>query len=299
MLLFLGHHSFEKSSIFYISVDKILQFQHQQKSPKKFGWSFRNKSCVKLPPPTSCGPGKGRRQLIEDEDEYLVNKGWFFFENEDLHSTLMIKKMPMMTYHDFINQGLDEDDVDCDDDANDDKLRWEVVMALIEERDKLTHFRSNESAFQVQKLQLYYIYCCSQLLPRNLKFCIQWLKWRQNECAIIFLCLPLTSRGSDRNVFGILFPRQKFAQGNLNCIFQMLAFFCNIWKHFNGVLIIISFSQRVYLQSDKFLKILYFYFWIFLDISYVFFHNIFCTGEFKPYLWTCSLLLKRTTLEYF
>ena len=88
----------------------------------------------------------------------------------------MIKMMMMMTYDDFINQLLDEDDVDCDDDANDDKLWWEVVKALIQERDKLTHFRSNEDAFQVQKLQLYYIYSGSpceeksmtDLLLRNL-----------------------------------------------------------------------------------------------------------------------------------
>ena len=55
----------------------------------------------------------------------------------------------MMTYSDFINQVLDEDHGDCDDDSNDDKLWWEVVKALNQERDKLTHFRSNGGAFQV------------------------------------------------------------------------------------------------------------------------------------------------------
>ena len=114
-------------------------------------------------------------------------------------------------------------------------------------------------------------------------------------CHFLSACL-LTSRGSDRNVFGILFPRQKFAQGNLNCIFQLLPFLRNIWKYFNGVLIIISFSQRVYLQSDRFLKIFYFYFWIFLDM-FSSIKNV-CTGEFKPYLWTCSLPSKRTAQEY-
>ena len=73
---FLGIIALRKAAFSIYLLIKYCNFSNNKKV-QKFGWSFRNKSCVKLPPTTSCGPGQGRRLLIEDEDGNLINTGDF------------------------------------------------------------------------------------------------------------------------------------------------------------------------------------------------------------------------------